>query len=140
MLLSYRTFGKCESRITGIAEAFFGVFRRATGMKLIVAIIEPERLEAVQEALAEEQVFRLTVSDVEGYSTNAAAPRRAPLAITRKLKLEIAVNEAFVEPTLRAIVKGAQLNVEEASGGKVFVLSLADAVRIRTGERGAEAI
>ena len=110
-------------------------------MKLIVAIIEPERLEAVQEALAEEQVFRLTVSDVEGYSFNQQkSARRPPLSVTRKLKLEIAVNEEFVEPTLNAVLKGAQLNVEDMSGGKVFVLHLADAVRIRTGERGPDAI
>lgn len=110
-------------------------------MKLIEAIIEPERLEPVQEALAEVEVHRLTVSDVEGYSFDSPrSPRRYPIGISRKLKLEIAVNEEFVQPTLQAILKGAQLHAEDASAGKIFVLPLHDAIRIRTGERGSEAI
>lgn len=119
-------------------------------MKLVVAVIRPERLEAVQERLGEARVFRLTVSDVQGLSpapqTSAAAayaagaaPPKAP-APTRRVKLEVAVNEEFVEPTVRAISEGARMPGEAESAGSVWVLPLEEAIRIRTGERGPDAI
>ncbi|MBI3726533.1 P-II family nitrogen regulator [bacterium] len=125
-------------------------------MKLVVGIVRPERLEAVKEALGEAQVFRLTVSDVQGFAQSAdgeaggaAAPSRAAAAyagaqaaprLVRKVKLEIAVNEAFVEPTVRAIARAAKLDGGRPGDGKVVVLPLEECVRIRTGERGPEAI
>ncbi|MBL4850332.1 MAG: P-II family nitrogen regulator [Planctomycetes bacterium] len=120
-------------------------------MKLVVAVIQPERLEAVQERLGEARVFRLTVSDVQGVSpapqTAAAAAYAAGSASTagasaptRRVKLEIAVNEEFVEPTVRAISEGAQLPDDTPGVGAVWVLPLEEAIRIRTGERGPEAI
>lgn len=126
-------------------------------MKLVVGIVRPERLEAVKEALAEAKVFRLTVSDVQGFGeAGAAAGQQASAAssaaaayagttaeqprLVRKVKLEIAVNESFVEPTVRAIARAARLDGGHAGDGKVFVLPLEDVVRIRTGERGPEAI
>lgn len=115
----------------------------------MVGIIRPERLEAVQRELAAAQVFRLTVSDVLGTSSDGAAPSTSAAAAyagaaaaptsVRRVKLEVAVNEDFVEPTVRAIARGAA--TEQGRGdGKVFVLPLDEAVRIRTGERGPEAI
>ncbi len=121
-------------------------------MKLVVGVIRPERLEAVKEALGAAKVFRLTVSDVQsleaadeagaGASRAAAAYAgavAAPRAV-RKVKLEIAVNENFVEPTVRAIARAAQLDGGKPGDGKVFILPLEECVRIRTGERGPEAI
>lgn len=124
-------------------------------MKLVVAIIRPERLEAVQEKLGEAKVFRLTVSDVQGIAP--AAPMSAAASYAsggasalsgggsgrpeRRVKLEIAVNEAFVEPTVRAITAGARLEGEAGGGaGSIFVLPLEETIRIRTGERGPDAI
>ena len=120
-------------------------------MKLVVAVIQPERLEAVQERLGEARVFRLTVSDVSGIAPAAetaasaayaagSAPSSGRSAATRRVKLEVAVNEEFVEPTVRAIREGARLPTDTPGAGAVWVLPLEEAIRIRTGERGPEAI
>lgn len=116
----------------------------------MVGIIRPERLEAVQRELAAAQVFRLTVSDVLGMATSAAVAGPATAAAAyagasgaptsvRQVKLEVAVNEDFVEPTVRAIARAAATD-QGRGDGKVFVLPLEEAVRIRTGERGPDAI
>lgn len=118
-------------------------------MKLVVAVIRPERLEAVQERLGEARVFRLTVSDVQGVAPAAQSSAAAAyaqggaptaLAPSRRVKLEIAVNEEFVEPTVRAIREGARMSADAEGQGSVWVLPLEEAVRIRTGERGPAAI
>lgn len=115
-------------------------------MKLIVAIIRPERLEAVQQALNERDVYLMTVSDVRGCGrqrgyTEVYRGTEVQIRLIPKLKLEIAVNEAFVEATVEAIVHAARTgDTGNIGDGKIFVLSLEDAVRIRTGERGSEAI
>ncbi|HHT9118171.1 MAG TPA: P-II family nitrogen regulator [Candidatus Hypogeohydataceae bacterium YC38] len=113
-------------------------------MKLIEAIIQPARLEAVKEALSEAGVVRLTVSDVEGLGGETSRKevfrgQEYTVDTVRKVKLEIAVNEAFVEPTVECIVRAGRIG-EEGGDGKVFILPLEDVVRIRTGERGPEAI
>jgi nitrogen regulatory protein P-II 1 len=115
-------------------------------MKLIVAVIRPEKLEAVKDALAEVQVFRLTVSDVQGFGrqkgqTEIYRGQEYTVSLVRKVRLEIAVNEDFVEPTIGAIMRAARTGEAGKVGdGKIFVLPLMDVVRIRTGERGTEAI
>jgi nitrogen regulatory protein P-II 1 len=115
-------------------------------MKLIVAIIRPERLEAVQAALAERDVYLMTVSDVRGCGrqrgyTEVYRGAEIVVRLLPKLKLEIAVNEAFVEATVEAIVHAARTpETGQIGDGKIFVLSLDDCVRIRTGERGPDAI
>jgi len=115
-------------------------------VKLIVAIIRPERLEAVQQALNERDVYLMTVSDVRGCGrqrgyTEVYRGTEVQIRLIPKLKLEIAVNEAFVEATVEAIVHAARTgDTGNIGDGKIFVLSLEDAVRIRTGERGSEAI
>src|SRR6202453_4703536 len=115
-------------------------------MKMIVAIIRPEKLEAVQEALAERDVYLMTVSDVRGCGrqrgfTEVYRGTEVQIRLVPKLKLEIAVNEAFVEATVEAIVHAARTGDTGTIGdGKIFVLSLEDCIRIRTGERGGEAI
>ena len=111
-------------------------------MKLIQAIIAPEKLEAVKDALAAAEVFRYTITEVQGtgHQRAEAAGAAAPVEIEmfKKIKLEIAVNESFVQPTIDAIMKSAGDDVVGA--GKVLVLRLDDVIRIRTGEHGSEAI
>ena len=115
-------------------------------MKLIVAIIQPSRLEAVKEALTEVEVFRLTVMDCQGFGrqkgqTEVYRGHEFKVNLLRKVQLQIAVNEEFVEPTIQAIIQGARSGDKgEIGDGKIFVLPLDECVRIRTGERGGEAI
>jgi nitrogen regulatory protein P-II 1 len=115
-------------------------------MKLIIAIIQPSRLEAVKAALTEVEVFRLTVMDVQGFGrqkghTEVYRGHEFSVNLLRKVQLQIAVNENFVEPTIEAIIKGGRSGAAgEIGDGKIFVLPLDDCIRIRTGERGEEAI
>jgi len=103
-------------------------------MKLITAVIAPERLDAVAAALAQAEVYRMTVTECRGVAKATGAP-------VPKTKLEIAVNETFVKPTMEAIQRAGRLDEDEGSGyGKIFVTELLDVVRIRTGERGPDAI
>jgi nitrogen regulatory protein P-II 1 len=115
-------------------------------VKLIVAIIRPEKLESVQAALNERDVYLMTVSDVRGCGrqrgyTEVYRGTELKVRLLPKLKLEIAVNEAFVAATVEAIVHAARTGATGQIGdGKIFVLDLDDCVRIRTGERGKAAI
>jgi nitrogen regulatory protein P-II 2 len=115
-------------------------------MKLIIAIIQPNKLEAVKAALTEVEVFRLTVMDCQGFGrqkgqTEVYRGHEFTVNLLRKVQLMIAVNEDFVEPTIDAIVRGGRTGEKgEIGDGKIFVLPMDDCVRIRTGERGPEAI
>ena len=115
-------------------------------MRLIIAIIQPNRLEEVKAALAEVGVFRLTVMDVKGFGRQRGQDemyrgREVSINLVRKVQLTVGVNEEFLEPTIEAIVKAGRTGPEGQVGdGKIFVLPLEDCVRIRTGERGSEAI
>jgi nitrogen regulatory protein P-II 2 len=115
-------------------------------MKLVVAIIRPEKLEAVQHALNEREVYLMTVTDVRGCGrqrgyTEVYRGQEFAVRLLPKLKLEIAVNEAFVEATIEAVVAAARTGETGQIGdGKIWVLGLDDCVRIRTGERGSTAI
>ena len=115
-------------------------------MKLVVAIIRQEKLEAVQAALNERDVYLMTVRDVRGCGrqrgqTEVYRGQEYQIRLLPKLKIEIAVNDAFVEATVEAIVHAARVgNTGQIGDGKIFVLPLEDCVRIRTGERGGDAI
>ncbi len=115
-------------------------------MKMIVAIIRPERLEEVQAALNERDVYLMTVTEVRGCGrqrgyTEVYRGAEIQIKLLPKLKLEIAVTDAFVEATIEAIVNAARTpETGQVGDGKIFVLSLEDCVRIRTGEKGAIAI
>jgi nitrogen regulatory protein P-II 2 len=115
-------------------------------MKLIIAIIQPSKLEAVKAALTEVEVFRLTVMDVQGFGrqkgqTELYRGHEFSVNLLRKVQLQIAVNEEFVEPTIQAIIKGGRSGQQgEIGDGKIFVVPMDDCIRIRTGERGQEAI
>jgi nitrogen regulatory protein P-II 1 len=115
-------------------------------MKYIVAIIRPEKLEEVQKALNARDVYLMTVSDVRGCGrqrgyTEVYRGTEFQSRLLPKLKLEIAVNEAFVQATIEAIVHAARSGETGQIGdGKIFVLPLEECVRIRTGECGGVAI
>lgn len=112
----------------------------------MIAIIQPNRLDAVKEALSEVEVFRLTILDCEGIGrqkgqVGSYRGHELSIQLIRKVQLQIAVNEEFVEPTIAAILKGAKTTEQGQIGdGKIFVLPMDDCIRIRTGERGSEAI
>ena len=115
-------------------------------MKFIIAIIQPSRLEDVKAALSEVEVVRLTIMDVQGFGrqkgqTEVYRGQEISVNLLRKVQLQIAVNDEFVEPTVNAIIKGGRTGETGQIGdGKIFVLPLEDCVRIRTGEHGPEAI
>ena len=115
-------------------------------MKLVIAIIQPNRLEAVKAALADVEVFRLTVMDVQGFGrqkghTDVYRGHEFTINLVRKVQLMIAVNDEFLQPTVDAILKGGRTGpTGEIGDGKVFVLPLENCIRIRTGERGGDAI
>ncbi len=119
---------------------------RRSPVKLIIAIIQPGKLERVKQALSEVEVFRLTVLDVQGFGRqrgHAEAYRGHEISVNlvRKVQLQIAVNDEFVEPTIEAIIRGGRSGDHgEIGDGKIFVLPMDECVRIRTGERGGEAI
>ena len=112
-------------------------------MKLIIAIIQPDKLEEVKEELYKEEVNLITVSEVLGHGRQKGVTEiyrgvKESGNLLRKVRLEIAVNENFVEPTIKAIIKGAKTG--ETGDGKIFVLDLKECIRIRTEERGGIAI
>jgi nitrogen regulatory protein P-II 1 len=113
-------------------------------MKLIVAIIQPDKLDEVHQALIRNEIFRVTVSRVTGhgqqedpelYRGEEVRPNLLP-----KVRLEIAVNDAFVKPTVDAILGAAKHGDGKVGDGKIFILPLEECIRIRTGERGGSAI
>jgi nitrogen regulatory protein P-II 2 len=112
-------------------------------MKLIIAIIQPHRLEEVKEELYKAEVNLITVSEVLGHGRQMGVAEvyrghKETGNLLRKVRLEIAVNDNFVEPTIKAIIKGAKTG--ETGDGKIFVLDLKECIRIRTEERGSVAI
>jgi len=115
-------------------------------MKLIIAIIQPNKLEDVKAALTDVEVFRLTVMDCQGFGrqkgqTEVYRGHEFTVNLLRKVQLQIAVNEEFVEPTVDAIIKAGRTGEKgEIGDGKIFVVPMDDCIRIRTGERGPDAI
>ena len=112
-------------------------------MKYIVAVIQPHKLDEVMKALEEVEVNLMTVSNVLGRGrqkgvTEVYRGAKEVGSLLKKIKLEIAVNEDFVEPTIQAITKGARTG--EIGDGKIFILDLTEVIRIGTGEKGGKAI
>ena len=116
-------------------------------MKYIIAMIRPEKLDAVKKELQKVEVNGLTVSSVSGYDA-----QRGHLEIERnkaknfeanlleKIKIEIAVNDDFLKTTVEAIQRGSKDKDGYVGSGKIFVLPLENVVRIRTSETGSDAI
>jgi nitrogen regulatory protein P-II 2 len=112
-------------------------------MKMIVAVIKPSRLDAVLDAVTEAGASGLTVTEVRGYGrqkgkTEVYRGAEYEVKLLPKVKLEIAVSDDIVESVIEAIVRSA--NSSKIGDGKVFVLDLEQALRIRTGEKDAAAI
>jgi nitrogen regulatory protein P-II 1 len=112
-------------------------------MKLVVAIIQPHMLPDVKQALFDNEIYLMTVSNAlgagrqMGYTeTYRGIPKE--INLLKKVRLEIAVNEEYVEPAIDAIIKGARTG--NIGDGKIFVMDLPQVIRIRTGERGRQAI
>jgi len=112
-------------------------------MKLIIAMFQPHKLPDVKRCLDEVKVHKMTVSNALG-----AGEQKGDLEsyrgvshetnLLKKVRLEIAVNDDFVKPTVDAIIKGARTG--KIGDGKIFIVDLHEAIRIRTGETGSEAI
>ena len=112
-------------------------------MKLIIAIIQPYRLEDVKKALYDADVHLITVTEVLGHGRQKGVDEfyrgsKESGNLLRKIRLEIAVNENFVDPTVKAIIKGARTG--KIGDGKIFVVDLPRCIRIRTGDEGPQAI
>jgi len=112
-------------------------------VKYVVAIIQPDRLQEVLRELEDREVHLVTASNVLGRGRQLGVAEvyrshREAGNLLKKVRLEVAVNDAFVAPTIEAIVQGARTG--QTGDGKIFVLDLAECIRIRTGERGGVAI
>ena len=106
-------------------------------MKLIIAYIQPERLNPVKQALYKRQIFKISASNALGYMETYRGVLRE-VNLLKKVRLAIAVNDDFVEATIEGICEGARTG--HIGDGKIFVLPMEECIRIRTGERGSEAI
>jgi len=117
--------------------------RRDIFMKLIIAFIQPEKLPDVKKALYDAEIFKMSVTNSlgcgqqKGYSESYRGVVYE-VNLLKKVRLDIAVNDDFVKPTIKAIVEGARTG--NIGDGKIFVVPLEECVRIRTGESGSSAI
>lgn len=112
-------------------------------MKLIIAMIQPYKLPDVKRALYNAQVYKMTVTNTLGCGqqrgyTETYRGVAQEVNLLKKIRLDIAVNEDFVEPTVSAIIEGARTG--NIGDGKIFIVDLPECIRIRTGERGSKAI
>jgi len=112
-------------------------------MKLIIAYIQPEKLNDVKQELYKTKIYRISVTNALGCGQQKGYKESYRGAVSevnllKKVRLEIGVNEDFVESTIKAVIKGAQTG--KIGDGKIFVLDLGDCIRIRTEERGSKAI
>ena len=112
-------------------------------MKLIISYIQPHKLSDVKEELYKAEVFKMSVTNSlgcgqqKGY-TESYRGVDVEVNLLKKTRIEIAVNDEFVAPTIDAIVRGARTG--EIGDGKIFVIPLEECIRIRSGETGTEAI
>lgn len=113
-------------------------------MKLVTAIIQPDKLPEVREALIQAEIFRITVSRCTGhgqaqtedlYRGQKVAPNMIP-----KVRIDIACNDEFVEPAVNAILQSAKHESGKIGDGKIFITPLDECIRIRTRERGGQAV
>lgn len=112
-------------------------------MKLIVAMIQPHKLPDVKKALFEADVHKMTVTNALGCGQQKGFTETyrgviQEINLLKKVRIEIAVNDSFVKPTVDAIIKGARTG--KIGDGKILITDLSECIRIRTGETGKEAI
>ena len=112
-------------------------------MKLVVAYIKPERLDAVKEELFKRNIFKMSVTSAlgcgqqKGY-TESFRGVITQVTLLKKVRIAIGVNDDFVQPTIDGIIAGARTG--KIGDGKIFVMPMDDCIRIRTGETGSAAI
>lgn len=112
-------------------------------MKLITAMIQPHKLQDVKDALFKANVTKMTVSNALGCGQQRGYDESYrgvvhEVNLLKKVRIEIAVNEEFVEPTINAIISGARTG--NIGDGKIFITELVEVIRIRTGEKGKPAV
>ena len=112
-------------------------------MKLIIAYIQPEALNEVKQSLYDTEVYKMSITNAMGCGQQKGyheTYRGADIEVNllKKVRVEIAVNDEFVESTTDAIIKGARTG--NIGAGKIFVLDLPECIRIRTGEKGTDAV
>ncbi len=112
-------------------------------MKLVIAYIQPERLNDVKQALYSADVFKISVSNALGCGQQRGYHETyrgvdMEVNLLKKVRIEIAINENFVRPAVEAIIAGARTG--NIGDGKILVLPLQQCIRIRTGEEGSDAI
>ena len=112
-------------------------------MKMIIAIIQPEKLDEVKESLFHSEVHKMTVSRVhgcgqqKGYDESYRGQIRK-VTLREKIRIEVAVNDEFVDITVKAIIKAAKSG--NIGDGKIFIMPLEECIRIRTDETGHDAV
>ncbi len=117
--------------------------KKDNAMKLIIAYIKPEQLGAVKRELFKREIFKMSVTNAlgcgrqRGYTENYRG-NEIEVHLLKKMRLEIGVNDEYLDTTVEAIMKGAQTG--SIGDGKIFILDLAGCIRIRTEETGREAI
>jgi nitrogen regulatory protein P-II 1 len=112
-------------------------------MKLVIAYIQPHKLKDVKQSLYKADVFKMSVTNALGCGEQHGYEEsyrgiKFEVNLLKKVRLEIAINEAFVQKTIDAIIEGAKTG--NVGDGKIFVMDLQECIRIRTGERGNLAI
>jgi nitrogen regulatory protein P-II 1 len=112
-------------------------------MKLIVAYIQPEKLNSVKQALYNREIYKISITNALGCGQQKGYHESYrgvdyEVNLLKKVRIEIAVNHDFVQPTIDAIIEGARTG--NIGDGKIFVIDLVECIRIRTGEKGHDAI
>ena len=112
-------------------------------MKLIVAYLQPQKLNSVKQALFAKEIFKMSVTNALGCGQQKGFHENyrgvdVEVNLRKKVRVEIAVNEDFVDQTIDAIIEGARTG--NIGDGKIFVLPIEESIRIRTGEKGHDAI
>jgi len=112
-------------------------------MKLIIAYIQPDKLNSVKQELYKEEVYKISVTNAMGCGqqmgyTETYRGVEVEVNLLKKVRIEIAVNSSFVDKTIEAIIRGARSG--EIGDGKIFVLPIEECIRIRSGEKGEGAI
>ncbi|MCM8533061.1 MAG: P-II family nitrogen regulator [Lentisphaeraceae bacterium] len=112
-------------------------------MKLIVAYIQPQKLNSVKQALFAKDIFKMSVTNALGCGQQKGFHENyrgvdMEVNLLKKVRIEIAINDDFVDQAVEAIIEGARSG--NIGDGKILVLPIEEAIRIRTGEKGSEAI
>jgi nitrogen regulatory protein P-II 2 len=112
-------------------------------MKLIVAYIQPDKLNAVKQELFKDEIHKISVTNAMGCGqqmgyTETYRGVDMEVNLLKKVRIEIAVTDKFVQTTIDAIIRGARTG--EIGDGKIFIMPIEDSIRIRSGEKGEAAI